>query len=77
MNLEDCINNRRWAESLLNEVDKSLKNQRSEELVKQYWYLKEWIERFDILFSGFTCWPENHQVYRDGLRQLKELSRSL
>jgi hypothetical protein len=77
MNLQDCIDNRRWATSLLNEVEQALKKQWSEELVRQYWYLKEWIERFDRLFLNFTCWNENHVVYQDGLKRLKELSRSL
>jgi tryptophan 2,3-dioxygenase len=77
MNLQDCIDNRRWATSLLNEVEQALKKQRSEELVKQYWYLKEWIEKFDKLISHFTCWNENHVVYQDGLKRLKELSMAL
>jgi hypothetical protein len=77
MNLQDCIDNRRWATSLLNEVEQALKKQWSGELVRQYWYLKEWIERFDRLFLNFTCWNENHVVYQDGLKRLKELSRSL
>ena len=77
MTLQDCMDNRRWAESMLNEVNEALKTRWSTALVEQYQYLKGWTERFDRLFSGFTCWPENHQVYMDGLRQLKELSRSL
>jgi len=77
MTLQDCIDNRRWAESLLNEVNDSIKNRWSESLVKEYWYLKDWTERFDRLFLNFTCWNENHVVYQDGLKRLKELSRSL
>ncbi len=77
MTLQDCLDYRRWAESLLNQTNEALKKQRSEELVKQYWYLKEWMERFDRLFLNFTCWNENHVVYQDGLKRLKELSRAL
>lgn len=77
MTLQDCLDYRRWAESLLNQIDEALKKQWSEELVKQYWYLKEWMERFDRLFLNFTCWNENHVVYQDGLKRLKELSRAL
>lgn len=77
MTLQDCLDYRRWAENLLNQTNEALKKQRSEELVKQYWYLKEWMERFDRLFLNFTCWDENHVVYQDGLKRLKELSRAL
>lgn len=72
MTLENCIEYRRWAESMLNEVVESLKQKHSPAKVKEYWYLKEWINKFDRLVRNFTCWNENHNVHKDGLAELKK-----
>lgn len=77
MTLQDCIDNRRWAEELFRDVEVSIKLNWSVNKAKQYHYLKGWLVNFDRLITNFTCWPEHHIVYKDGLNRLKQLSNSL
>ena len=77
MTLQDCFDYRRWAESMLNEASDNIKKRWSVQKVNEYSYLSEWIFKFDRIVSGFTCWPEHHNVYKHGIERLKQLSKTL
>lgn len=79
MTLENCLENRRWAQSMFeeNEQDKVKGLISHSTYVDRYWYLKTWIEKFDRCMGNFTCWSEHHEVYIRGLENLKRLSASL
>lgn len=77
MTLQDCIDNKRWAESMLEETKGLLAKRWNSSLVEQYYYLQSWIEKFDRSFSHFTCYPEHHCNYQKGFEYLKKLSANL
>ncbi len=77
MTLQNCFENRRWAESMLRDVEISLKVKYTSAEVDELWYLKNWIEKFDRIANSFTCYPEHHVVYQNGFAELKKLSLSL
>ena len=72
MTLQDALDYRRWANSLFEE-SKSAKRIEA----KEYYYLKEWLERFDRIINTFTCYPEHHNMYKRGFENLKLLCKSL
>ena len=72
MNLQDMLDYRRWAASMLEEVERSEKIN-----VEQYHYLNGWIGEFDRVLGILTCYPEGHVKYKDGYNSLKALCLSL
>ena len=77
MTLENCFEYRNWALSLLEDTINFLKIKHNNTFIEQFYYLKTWIEKFDKLVSNFTCWNENHNVYKSGFEDLKKLCMSL
>ena len=72
MTLEQMFEYRRWAASMYEEVKQAKKVN-----VKQYYYLQEWLERFDIIVRTFTCYPEHHNMYKRGFEKLNQLCLTL
>jgi hypothetical protein len=79
MTLENCIEYRRWAESMFeeNEQDKEKGLIRHTTYVERYYYLKSWMDNFDRCIGNFTCWSEQHVVYQAGFERLKKLAARL
>jgi Na+/phosphate symporter len=79
MTLENCLENRRWAQSMFeeNEQDKAKGLISHSTYVNRYWYLKTWIEKFDRCMDNFTCWHERHSVYQTGFEHLKKIAARL
>ena len=72
MKLQDMLDYRRWAASMLEEVEQSKKVN-----VEQYHYLNGWIGEFDRVLNILTCYPDGHVKYKDGCDSLKTLCLSL
>ena len=72
MTLQDALDYRRWADNMFEE-SKSAKQINCNE----YYYLQEWIERFDRIYNTITCYPEHHNMFKRGFEDLKSLCKSL
>jgi len=70
MTLLQMVEYRRWAASMFEETKQTKK-------VDQYYYLQEWLERFDKLLMDFTCYPDHHCMYKKGLYELNQLCLTL
>lgn len=63
---------RRWAASMFAEVKHAKKVD-----VKQYYYLQEWMNKFDGILMTITCYPDHHCMYKKGLYELNQLCLTL
>ena len=72
LTIKDTLDYRRWAASMFEEVKRAEKIN-----CKQYYYLQEWMERFDRMFDALTTYPEHHVMYQRGFENLKRLCLSL
>ena len=72
MTFQDILDYRRWAENMFEESKLAPKVN-----CREYYYLKEWIEKFDRIYSTITCYPEYHNIFTRGLDSLKLLCKSL
>lgn len=72
MTLVQMFEYRRWAASMLEEVERSEKIN-----VEQYHYLNGWIGEFDRVLNIFTCYHEGLCMYKEGLERLNQLCLTL
>ncbi len=72
MTLQQMFEYRRWAASMFAEVKQAKKVN-----VKQYYYLQEWMNRFDGILMTFTCYHEGHCMYKEGIERLNQLCLTL
>ena len=77
MTIQNALDNRRWAETMFQEIKLELKDNHSINGVESYYYLQNWIKQFDSILRGFTCYNENHIKYKEGFAKLRKLSKSL
>ena len=70
MTIKNLLGYRESAENMMKEAKDNNK-------CNEYYYLKEWIERFDNTINGCTCYPEHRVEYIDGMKYLTKLATSL